>query len=159
MDTIKETAALLGFKPHDPTATPTEKLDAVLTLFETLKDGQPFFPFRDNVFIYFKKPKNIILTTGERRRAIDKITQDGYLDVKPMAINSGGNAVDHYHINFTGESFLQGGGYTQQLKNDKIELRYKNWTTYVLIYGGSAAGAYYICQLLSMLHRVLHHCH
>lgn len=52
-------------------------------------------------------------------------------------------------------------GYKNQKKTNDIEIKYKDWTTYALIFGGLAGGFYYICQLLSplFLHFFCSTCH
>lgn len=56
-----------------------------------------------------------------------------------------------YKLTLKGLTFINSGGYEQQLKNDKIELRYKKLGNFSLIFGGVAAGVYYTVELLQML--------
>ncbi|HSH65164.1 MAG TPA: hypothetical protein VLB84_05055 [Bacteroidia bacterium] len=57
----------------------------------------------------------------------------------------------NFKFSLKGMTFIQSGGYKEQLRVDKIELRYKQLTTFSLIFGGVAAGFYYIVELVKML--------
>jgi len=75
-----------------------------------------------------------------------KLIKDEYIDLE-------------YKITLNGIDFLNNGGYRQKQKNDKIELKYKDWTTYALIFGGAVTGCYYTAKGLLWLYGVLPHCH
>ena len=49
-----------------------------------------------------------------------------------------------YEILFKGFDFIKEGGFSQQRKNELNQIKYQNWTTFALIFGGVAAGCYYI---------------
>jgi len=114
MEDINSTATILGFKPHDPTTTATEKLDAVLIHFESLKKSPPQYPYVNELtWTYYKLPKDIILTTWERDLIISKLEKDKYIDLTEMGTPTSSGKLPHYKINFDGLLFLQKGGYTQ----------------------------------------------
>lgn len=67
---------------------------------------------------------------------LDMLFKDGYVQTMSVSQNT-------YLILYKGILFSEEGGYTQKYKNHKIEITYKNWTTFALIFGGVAAGLYY----------------
>lgn len=112
-----------GYSPHDPTTTPTEKLDAILMLFEIKKGERPIYPdFHENAYLHYKKPKDIVLERYERDLIVKKLNKDGYIDMTMEMTGTSSANLPHYKINFNGLLFLLNGGYTQELK-DKISLR------------------------------------
>ena len=82
---------------------------------------------------------------------MNKLVKDGY--VIYLLPEKDGIKVDDislwvYEISYDGKSFIEKGGYEQKFKNEKIELKYKEWSTFALIFGGVAAGIYYTFELL-----------
>ncbi len=104
------------------------------------------------------------ISINELDMILDQLTKDYYILKKPTySINDIATREFKetnrkvYHITWEGKNFIEKGGYIQKYEDDKIELKYKNWSTYVLIYGGAAAGIYYIYQLLKGLCALLCH--
>lgn len=104
---------------------PTEKLDAVLTwLFDHKDELDCFYGY--GLTRTYSKPKQMTLTRREVTNILTKLHSDGYLNLKMQGTEGVSVDVAHYSINFNGEVFLQEGGYTQKLiddrnKKDKIE--------------------------------------
>ena len=97
------------------------------------------------------------LSTEEFDLILDKIRSDGYIDyIAGQKISNDFRASNGIYIrrNYNGTVFLQKGGYVKQEQINKADLCYKNITTFSLIFGGVAAGIYYIVELLKAFLRM-----
>ena len=126
---------------------PLEKLDYVLEKTHHQKE------FLD---IQKELTKDETLSVDEHTliMILNKLQKDGYVDfIAGERYVTGQQASEGMSIrrNFNGNSFLKSGGYVKQKQINNTELYYKNITTFSLVFGGVAAGIYYIVELLKML--------
>ncbi len=110
---------LNAVNPHDPTVTPTEKLDALLIWLSENKNESNC---GIRMPIHYKKTKNILLTEWERDRILEKLHKDEYIDMYQQTPSGASGNLPHYRINFNGEVFLQNNGYTQEKINNDREI-------------------------------------
>lgn len=98
---------------------PSEKLDAVLIY---LKNSKLAYNYGFGLPRLYDKPKNdIILTNDDILNILDKLERDNLVRIEIMGIGDGNsNSAKHYAINIDGELLLQNGGYTQQLKDNRL---------------------------------------
>lgn len=146
---------------------PTEKLDAVLTwLFENKDELDCFYGY--GLTRNYSKPKEMTLTRREVSNILNKLYADGYLNLKMQGTESVSQNVDvaHYSINFNGEVFLQKGGYTQAMLDEKLERKKKKQAikiskrnekivSYTSIYAAFAAVSLLLIEILKFLYQFL----
>jgi len=142
--TIEELAIIMDKKEG---FTPIQKLDATLRCLDHTK--MIMYSISDVIdFVEFKT-----VTDNQSRELhdiIEKLRKDGYADIQEP-ISASANDTRTYNITFEGRVFIQSGGYAQKAINDNIELTYKKWINFSLIFGGLAAGVYYTYLLLKVM--------
>jgi hypothetical protein len=90
-------------------------------------------------------------------RVLDKLIKDGFVQYedrptsRTALFTNDPELIRVYWISFDGKVFNEEDGYKRKQKNDRIELLYKNATTFALIFGGVAAGVYYTVEILKMI--------
>ena len=82
---------------------------------------------------------------GELQKYID------YLELNKLITKSHAES-NRWNMTIQGLLFE---GYVKHKKNTRIEYRYKQWTTFSLIFGGVAAGIYYSVELGIMIYKWL----
>ncbi|MBK9477512.1 MAG: hypothetical protein IPN99_01360 [Bacteroidetes bacterium] len=89
----------------------------------------------------FKEKHNV--TQVEIDEMNEKLQSDGYIRY-PYPIQS----PTYFLITFSGYLFIQNGKYTEKNRIAKIEILKQSLINFSLIFGGLAAGVYYIVELL-----------
>lgn len=123
--------------------TAIEKLDTTLKyIWQSPREFQA-------ISIYIEKIDKSI-EHDELIAILEKLTKEGYVILRNVKVDEY-NFREHYFTTFDGKVFIEKNGYKNKSRNDRIELRLKNATTFFLIFGGVAAGVYYTVELLKMI--------
>jgi hypothetical protein len=137
--------------------TPFRKLDEVLNIM-CPRNNDPAGVFnRVSVMNILKTSfdftdKEAGEISNQMPQILDKLDKDGYIMYDLERYNKEnlefkGAAFKWYMVTFDGELFNSKGGYRKQSRNKRIELWFKGAVTFSLIFGGVAAGVYYLVEL------------
>ena len=120
-------------------------LDEVLT---KLKDKTDNFPLLFADILWYTN-KLCEISDRNRRVIIEKLVEDGYAGADKFPLTeSNPMMVDKYFITYNGLIFIKKGGYLKQYENEKIEIKFKNITFYVILIGSILAGMISIIAFL-----------
>lgn len=141
--------------------TATQKLDAVL---HYLNDNRELaYHYGYGLPRTFDKPVQLKLTGQDILNVFDKLERDNMVRMTVMGIGNGNpNDAKHYCISLDGEVLLQKGGYTQKLKDEKIEqekkkqdLRISKRNEKVVKWATVTASVVAFCIFLLELYKIL----
>ena len=133
--------------------TTIRDIDDVINLMYELNTNLNLGEVQD----YFRGPV-IYKDTEDLKRIMDKLCREYYMDYHEDIYGPDGLEASNkltgwsdkqYYITFDGKILKDAGGYKQKLKNDRIILRKTALLNILLMFGGVAAGVYYIVELLS----------
>ena len=153
---MEDTHVVVTREDNDPIDSMREWSDEK-KLDEVLRELSMFYFRNDDNdgFIPYTQLRNYLdkrsITYSESLSMVLYLSRDNKIDIIPKDDSLQGTPPTKIRLNFEGHKFMWAKGYVGKRKSNEVEIRYKNWTTISLIFGGVAAGLYYTVELLKMI--------